>query len=81
MGIVQLVRAPDCDSGGRRFESDYPPHNIYWAVAKSVRHQILILAFSLVRVQSAQPPFGADIAGNFKLNIWTISSVGRALDF
>ena len=24
--IAQLVRAPDCDSGGRRFESGYPPH-------------------------------------------------------
>ena len=24
--IAQLVRAPDCGSGGRRFESDYPPH-------------------------------------------------------
>ena len=26
VGIAQLVRAPDCGSGGRRFESDYPPH-------------------------------------------------------
>ena len=25
VGIAQLVRAPDCGSGGRRFESDYPP--------------------------------------------------------
>ncbi len=24
--IAQLVRAPDCGSGGRRFESGYPPH-------------------------------------------------------
>ena len=24
--IAQLARAPDCGSGGRRFESDYPPH-------------------------------------------------------
>ena len=26
VGIVQLVRAPDCGSGGRGFESHYPPH-------------------------------------------------------
>ena len=26
MGIAQLVRAPDCGSGGHRFEADYPPH-------------------------------------------------------
>lgn len=25
VGIVQLARMPDCGSGGRRFESDYPP--------------------------------------------------------
>ena len=25
VGIAQLVRAPDCDSGGRRFESGYSP--------------------------------------------------------
>ena len=24
--VVQLVRAPDCGSGGRRFESGHPPH-------------------------------------------------------
>ena len=23
--VVQLVRTPDCGSGGRRFESDLPP--------------------------------------------------------
>ena len=26
VGVAQLVRAPDCGSGGRRFESDHPPH-------------------------------------------------------
>jgi hypothetical protein len=24
--LVQLVRTPDCGSGGRRFEPDMPPH-------------------------------------------------------
>ena len=26
VGIAQSVRAPDCGSGGRGFESRYPPH-------------------------------------------------------
>ena len=26
VGIAQLVRALDCGSRGRRFDSDYPPH-------------------------------------------------------
>ena len=25
--VAQLVRAPDCGSGGRRFETDLPPQN------------------------------------------------------
>ena len=31
VGIAQLVRAPDCGSGGRRFESVYPPHFSSWS--------------------------------------------------
>ena len=27
-GVAQLVRAPDCGSGGRQFESDHSPHFI-----------------------------------------------------
>ena len=27
VGIAQLVRAPDCGSGGRGFKSHYPPQN------------------------------------------------------
>ena len=26
MVVAQLVRAPDCGSGGRRFETDLPPN-------------------------------------------------------
>ena len=33
--IAQLVRAPDCGSGGRRFESDYPPHFFYIQIGVS----------------------------------------------
>ena len=48
--IVQLVRASVCGTECRGFESHYPPHlfykarDIYRDIAKSVRHQILILA-------------------------------------
>ena len=47
--IAQLVRAPDCDSGGRRFESGYPPHFFTLTVTlgcrQAVRHQTLTLTF------------------------------------
>ena len=49
VGIAQLARAPDCGSGGHRFESDYPPHNLrewWWDIAKSVRHRTLTPAFA-----------------------------------
>ena len=38
VGIAQLVRAPDCGSGGREFESHYPPHIKYDSLAQSVEH-------------------------------------------
>ena len=46
-GVAQLVRAPDCGPGGREFDSRRPPHffNLYWGVAKWLRHRILIPAF------------------------------------
>ena len=38
VGIAQLVRAPDCGSGGREFESHYPPQKICDSLAQSVEH-------------------------------------------
>ena len=41
MGIAQLVRAPDCGSGGRGFESHYPPLILnykYGSLAQLVEH-------------------------------------------
>lgn len=79
VGIVQLVRASVCGTECRGFESHYPPHffaetvsalyrDTYRDIAKSVRHQILILAFV-----GSSPAIPAIIRA--------ISSVGRALDF
>ena len=30
VGVAQLVRAPDCGSGGRGFETRHPPHTCFW---------------------------------------------------
>ena len=60
VGIAQLVRAPGCGPGGRRFESVYPPHLnnsrksqvdllfLYLKIMRSrqaVRHSTLTAAF------------------------------------
>ena len=38
VGIAQLVRAPDCGSGGHRFDSDYPPHfYFFYLFSKTAR--------------------------------------------
>ena len=37
VGMAQLVSAPDCGSGGRGFESHYPPF-LYGSLAQSVEH-------------------------------------------
>ena len=39
VGVAQLVRAPDCGSGGRRFDSDHPPHLM--GCSQAVRHGTL----------------------------------------
>ena len=42
--VAQLVRAPDCGSGGRRFETDLPPKK-----TKPFRNERLFL-YTLIRV-------------------------------
>ena len=48
--MAQLVSAPDCGSGGRGFESHYPPHIFFCpsilGCRQVVRHQTLTLAFA-----------------------------------
>ncbi len=34
VGMAQLVSAPDCGSGGRGFESHYPPFFFYGSLAQ-----------------------------------------------
>ena len=44
VGIAQLVSAPDCGSGGRGFESLYPP--FIMGHRQAVRHSTLTAAFA-----------------------------------
>ncbi len=67
VGIAQLVRALDCGSRGRRFESDYPPHLKYNTrsgqasriinngVSPSGKATDFDSVISLVRIQPSQP--------------------------
>ena len=51
VGIAQLVSAPDCGSGGRGFESLYPPYN---GLSPSGKAQGFDPCITLVRIQLAQ---------------------------
>ncbi len=44
VGVAQLVRAPDCGSGGRGFKSPHSPH-IILGRSQAVRHGTLTPAF------------------------------------
>ena len=62
VGIAQLVSAPDCDSGGRGFESLYPPSasfrldvvSYHIGLSPSGKAQGFDLCITLVRIQLAQ---------------------------
>ena len=46
--VAQLVRVPGCGPGGRRFDSDHPPHfylNLILGCRQAVRHSTLTAAF------------------------------------
>ena len=73
VGIAQLVSAPDCGSGGRGFESLYPPSTVMMGYRQAVRHSTLTAAF--VGSNPTSPVYG------MQNRIWVCSSVGRALDF
>ena len=42
VGVAQLVRAPDCGSGGRRFDSDHSPHFLFPSLPGGV-HALLVV--------------------------------------
>ena len=57
MDIVQLVRAPVCGTGGRGFESHYPPHLYILCIGLSPSGKApdFDSGIPLVRIQPAQP--------------------------
>ena len=46
--VAQLVRAPDCGSGGRRFETDLPPEKKSFSFGE---------AFFVIQILYLQPTY------------------------
>ena len=89
VGMVQLVSAPDCGSGYRRFESGYPPFSLNIPTGRAVSDMKSSMGYrQAVRHRTLTPAYaGSNPASPVypvtgKLNkILACSSGGRALDF
>ena len=89
VGMVQLVSAPDCGSGYRRFESGYPPFSLNIPTGRAVSDIKSLMGYrQAVRHRTLTPAYaGSNPASPVypvtgKLNkIRACSSGGRALDF
>ena len=86
---MQLVSAPDCGSGYRRFESGYPPFSLNIPTGRAVSDMKSSMGYrQAVRHRTLTPAYaGSNPASPVypvtgKLNkIRACSSGGRALDF
>ena len=80
VGMVQLVSAPDCGSGYRRFESGYPPFSLNIPTGRAVSDMKSSMGYrQAVRHRTLTPAFvGSNPTSPV---IWACSSGGRALDF
>ena len=85
VGMVQLVSAPDCGSGYRRFESGYPPFSLNIPTGRAVSDMKSSMGYrQAVRHRTLTPAFvGSNPTSPacLKIKLWDTSSVGRALDF
>ena len=60
VGIAQLVSAPDCGSGYRRFESGYPPFSLNIPTGRAVSDMKSSMGYrQAVRHRTLTPAFGS----------------------
>ena len=70
--VAQLVRAPDCGSGGRRFETDLPP--------KNTRDNFKLSLF-LLCIFSKLPYFSHKLISPFILKTFIYTIIKKCFDF
>jgi hypothetical protein len=73
VGVAQLVRAPDCGSGGRGFETRHSPHTFSLNNQSSTRHPFSVFELLL---KKGQHLFQNACIGSIWLGVWRILSAG-----
>ena len=79
VGMVQLVSAPDCGSGYRRFESGYPPFSLNIPTGRAVSDMKSSMGYrQAVRHRTLTPAYaGSNPASPVNLDSRLYNSYGR----
>ena len=81
VGMVQLVSAPDCGSGYRRFESGYPPFSLNIPTGRAVSDMKSSMGYrQAVRHRTLTPAFAGSNPASPVIKVQTYGPLAQAVE-